>query len=151
MSTPVYKLIKNWYDSIMKNPEVAKWFRDKYFEWETKSGRPRSVSDFSEFLGLSQPTGSAYINGTRKPNFETAIRICEILSDNSLLDLLGYSNPESLSLESLSEDLKSRLKSALLEIRETVNEKSLDPESPEAKLISEEVLKKHGFIVNSND
>jgi transcriptional regulator with XRE-family HTH domain len=155
MSSPFYELIQIDIIKRMTMSPLAIWFEKKFLEWQMEHGRS-SLDEFAKVLQISRGYLSQILNGDRETiGMKSAILIANRLNDHSILDILGYSkqdfSSQSIPLESLSEDLRSRLKSALLEIRETVNEKSLDPESPEAKLISEEVLKKHGFIVNSND
>lgn len=153
MSSTIYFIYKTDKNMNMQS-DLSKWFEKKYLEWQLEFGIS-NISGFAKFLGVSQSYLSQLINGTRKSlSMKTAQSICEKLNDWTLYDILGYRkdfSSTSIPLESLSGDLRYRLTSALHEIRETVNENSLDPESPEAKTISEEVLKKHGFIVNSNN
>lgn len=153
MSRPIYFICKTDKNMNMQT-NMSKWFEKKYLEWQLEFGIS-NLSSFAKHIGVSQSYISQLINGTRKSlSMKTAQSICEKLNDWTLYDILGYRrdfSSTSIPLESLSDDLRSRLILALHEIRKTVNERSLDPESPEAKTISEEVLKKHGFIVNSNN
>lgn len=155
MSIPINNLIQYCYHLNVENNLVTNWFITKYLDWQRSNQALNSMAEFARYLEVGDKALNTWVNGRNNPSYRKAVQISQKLNDFTLLDLLGYPRPaihsESISLESLSDELRSRLKSALLEIRETVNEKSLDPESSEAKTISEEVLKKHGFIVKTND
>lgn len=135
----------------MRDRAVASWFRNQFLLYEQRQGGPTTISEFSDWLGLTQPTGSAYMNGTRKPSYQTAIKICRKLGDWSLFKVLNYSLPEKVEipLEDLPPDLAERLRDALLELSETIKNNGIAVESDRAAKVSKEILEKHGFIVNS--
>jgi len=130
----------------MRYPDVSDWFNRAFIIWQTGQTKRVSVTEFGEFLEKSQPTISAYLNGTRKPSFQSALAICKKLDDYSLLDILGYARPDqgSVPFESLPPELVSLLKSIDLEIEKTLRERGISKNSPEAESVSREILSKYG-------
>ena len=94
MSIPISRKFENSYDCSMRYPSVSNWFNEAFINYERKTGRRLSITEFGDYLGKTQPTISAYMNGTRKPSYESALEICRRLDDYSLLDILGYARPE---------------------------------------------------------
>lgn len=68
-----------------------------------------------------------------------------------VMDILGLPMPETNPLDQLPSDFRDRLTTAMLEIAQELNARSLDTESPEAEEISRTILSKYGFTVNSID
>lgn len=132
--------------------EFSIWMEKKYLEWQVKNGRA-SISEFADYLNLSQSYVSQIMNNTRKTiGLKTAIKIANRLDDESIYKILGYEMPETQTdlLDSLPAALRSDLKSALLEIRETFKEREITSSSEEAEQLAESILKKYGFKSNSN-
>ena len=130
---------------------MASWFRNQFLRYEQASGERKTISEFADWLGITQQTCSTYMNGTRKPSYDSAIKICRKMGDWSLFRILNYSLPEKVEipLEDLPPDLAERLRDALLELSETIKSNGIDVESDRAAKVSKEILEKHGFIVNS--
>ena len=151
MSTPVNITNRNWYYLGMKYPEIADWFNRAFIKFQNNKGKRISITEFGDHLGKTQPTISAYLNGTRKPSYESAKEISQILEDPSILDVLGYARPgeSNVSFSALPAKLQDRLRSALNEIELTLRTRAIQPDSPEGLEISTSVLKKFGFTVNS--
>src|SRR5574340_608128 len=94
MSTPVNIFKESWYYLGMRYPRVADWFNRAFIDYQAKVNRRISITEFGDYLHLSQPTISAYMNGTRKPSFDKAKEICTSLGDVALMEILGYSLSE---------------------------------------------------------
>ena len=136
----------------MMRSEFSKWMEKKYLEWQLENGKA-SISEFAEFLQLSQSYVSQIMNSTRATiGLKTAVKIANKLGDESIYAILGYEMPETQEelIDSLPAALRSDLKSALREIRETFKERKITSSSEEAEALAESILKKHGFKTNSN-
>lgn len=154
MSTPVNIITEYCYYWDMRFPEISDWFNRAFITWQNGQTKRVSVTEFGEFLEKSQPTISAYLNGTRKPSFTSAISISKKLMDYTLLDILGYARPDPkpLPFESLPPELVSLLNSIDLEIEKTLRERGVSKNSPEAESVAREIVSKYGarFIAITN-
>jgi transcriptional regulator with XRE-family HTH domain len=136
----------------MMKSDFSKWMEKKYLEWQLENGKA-SISEFAEFLKLSQSYISQIMNGTRATiGLKTAVKIANKLNDESIYKILGYEMPEPQVdlFDSLPAALRSDLRSALLEIRQTFKEREITSSSEEAEQLAESILKKYGFKSNSN-
>ncbi len=145
MSTPVNNFPLNWYHLSMKYPEVSDWFTRAFIKFQNNQSKRVSITEFGEFLGKTQPTISAYLNGTRKPSYESAKEISLILEDQTILDILGYARSGDLvPFSSLPPAFLERLKSIDAEILKTLRDRGITEYSAEAEQIASEILEKHG-------
>jgi transcriptional regulator with XRE-family HTH domain len=136
----------------MMRSELSKWLEKKYLEWQLENGMA-SISEFAEYLNMSQSYVSHIMNDVRNSiGLKTAVKIANKLGDDSIYKILGYEMPETQEdlIDSLPAALKSDLRSALLEIRETFKEREITSSSEGAEELAESILKKHGFKTNSN-
>ena len=82
----------------------------KTFGKRLKSAREnagyRSAQSFSNVLGMEAPAYRKYERGHSEPNFETLVRICELLKVNTdfLLPIKGGENPLRPSKKSGSDN-----------------------------------------------
>lgn len=132
--------------------EISEWFEKKYLEWQLENGRA-SLDEFAKLLRISRGYLSQILNGDKETiGLKSALMISNILQDDSLLDILGYPRPDysPVGLDSLPEEMRNNLVRAIGEIRETFKNSSVDPSSPEGERISVEILKRYGFIFNTN-
>ena len=79
----------------MMRSEFAKWMEKKYLEWQLENGKA-SISEFADYLGLSQSYVSHIINGVRKTvGLKTVVKIAKKLNDDSIYKILRYEKPET--------------------------------------------------------
>ena len=131
---------------------LSEWFEKKYLEWQLENGRG-SLDEFAKVIKISRGYLSQILNGDKERiGYKSALVISDILNDDSLLEILNYARPETQEdlIDSLPALLRSDLKSALLEIRETFKEREITSSSEEAEALAESILKKHGFKTSSN-
>lgn len=135
----------------MENNPVSAWFVNKYLDWQKANETLSSMAEFARYLGVGDKALNTWVNGRNNPSFKKAIQICEKLNDFSLLEMLGYSMPESdkSPLDSLPPEIRGKLISALDELEVTLRTRSIQPDSAEGVEISISVLKKHGFNINA--
>lgn len=138
---------------FVKSP-LSDWFEKALVKYQYEIGERVSLDEFAEYLGISQGYLSQLMNGARKGmGRNTAIVICQKLNDYSLLDILGYTRPQPeeipIPFSSLPPELQSLLRSALLEIEQTLRTRSIQPDSPEGLEISISIMRKYGFSFNS--
>jgi transcriptional regulator with XRE-family HTH domain len=137
---------------MMNKSELADWFEKKYLEWQLANGR-KSLDEFAKVLQISRGYLSQIMNGDKeKIGYKSALIIADVLHDDSLLTILDYERPETQDglIESLPAALRSDLRSALVEIRQTFKEREITSSSEEAEQLAESILKKYGFKSNSN-
>jgi len=137
----------------VKSP-LSEWFEKAFIRYQYEIGERASLDKFAALLGISRGYLSQLMNGDKKGmGRNTAIVICQKLNDFSLLDILGYARPQPeeipIPFSSLPPELQSLLRSALLEIEQTLRTRSIQPDSPEGLEISISVMKKYGFNFNS--
>ena len=112
----------------MNSVEWSKWVNQKYVSWRG-NGRA-TVSEFAAFLGVSQATVSAWINGTR--GVPTSKKIIESVGEKFpdvyeiISDLFGF--PDLTPLEKEALDLLNKLptekkKEFLKRLRDQVDRK----------------------------
>ena len=93
----------------MTSVEWSKWVSQKYVEWRGSSRA--TVSEFASFLGVSQATVSAWINGTR--GVPTSKKVIEAVGEKFpdvyeiISGLFGF--PKLTSLEKEALDLLNKL------------------------------------------
>lgn len=134
------------YSINMKKDELAHWLERKFLEWQLENGRGR-IEEFAAYLGISQPYLSLLMSGKRKTlGMKKALKIAEITNDYSLLDILGYSRPESkpVPFSALPPDFVKLLEEIDLEIAKTFRERGITEYSAEAEDVAHEVLSKYG-------
>lgn len=152
MSIGIHNQIFNCYYQTVENKSVANWFIEKYLDWQRENKELNSMAEFSRYLGVGDKALNTWVNGRNNPSYKKALQVCKKLNDYSLLKILGYQQPDysPASLDSLPEELRNNLERALGEIRETFKSNDIESDSSEAETLSVEILKKHGFIFNSN-
>lgn len=116
------------------------WFERRYLEWQLNQGSRKSVQEFADFLGISQPYLTQLMNGNRdgmRPG--TAYMIARKLQDYSLLDILGLAYP----VEDIPDVIANPLRKSQEEISNALH--GMDVNTPEARAIAIAILEKHGF------
>ena len=128
--------------------DFSDWITKKYVEWRGAAiGNDRSISEFSEWLGVSQPVMSTWMKkGGKVPRSQKSITALVKRFGSEVYDVLGLPRPEaSFSIDSLPVSLQTDLRLAMAEIEKKLG--SMDPDSPEGDSLVRSILKKHGFIV----
>ncbi|MAT45334.1 MAG: hypothetical protein CL609_23645 [Anaerolineaceae bacterium] len=131
----------------MENNPVSAWFVNKYLDWQKANETLSSMAEFARYLGVGDKALNTWVNGRNNPSYKKAVQICEKLNDFSLLEMLGYSIPESerSPLDSLPPDFRLRLEAASAEVERVLEERGLTGESPEAESIVIEIFEHFGF------
>ncbi|MHB8191787.1 MAG: hypothetical protein ACYDGL_00740 [Bellilinea sp.] len=127
-----------------------RFIQAKFVEWrgETRS----SLSDFAAQCRVSPQVMSNWYLGKlkRRPSADTYVPLIDLYGIE-VYEALDMPMPETNPLDQLPSDFRDRLTTAMLEIAQELNARSLDTESPEAEEISRTILSKYGFTVNSID
>jgi transcriptional regulator with XRE-family HTH domain len=123
--------------------EFKDWLVEQYVTWRGNAyGNERSIRDFAKYLGVSHPILSQWMSGKRTPSTGSLLKIAEKFP--RVYESLGVSPPPGLHLpESLPPELRSRLTTAFKEIESAIS--GLDPASPEAQRIADEIMTRHGY------
>jgi len=128
----------------MNKGELSNWFERVFIQFQVVNGRS-SLDRFAEHIGISRGYLSQLLNGTRTTvSRNTAVAICEKLSEYTLLDILGYARPEPkpVPFSSLPPEFVELLKTIDLEIEKTLRERSITEYSPEAEAVAFSILEK---------
>jgi DNA-binding XRE family transcriptional regulator len=82
------------YNLLMINKRtIGDWLFEKFQEYERKKGRRVTQSEFARSIDINQGTFSSWMNETRKPSAEAALKLAAQFDDYEILDLLDYPNP----------------------------------------------------------
>ena len=77
----------------MGKKEFAAWLESKYISWIGEAGKRRTLTDFSKYLGVTQPMLSQWLNGRYVPNTHNISKIAARLGPE-VYDLLGLQRPD---------------------------------------------------------
>ena len=125
------------------------WITRKFVDW--RKDTRRNVSDFAQYLNVSQPTVSAWINGTRgKP---TSKKVVSSLVDHfgaEVYAVLGLPLPdqdprEALLAAGFPTEYVDRFLAARLDFTAELASKGIETDSPEAKQIVKDAFARHGI------
>jgi transcriptional regulator with XRE-family HTH domain len=74
------------------------WLTQKYLEWQSSAGERKSVTEFAQYLNVSQQTASFWINGRGTPSGKNLAKIADILGWD-IYDILGMPRPLPLEVD----------------------------------------------------
>ena len=77
---------------MAKQTPVSKWLTNRFLDWQRDQGELKSVSEFAEFLGVSQSVASKWLNGVQPPKGLYVERLAEKLGIE-IYDVLGLERP----------------------------------------------------------
>jgi len=77
---------------------VAEWLNAKFLEWERNEGKRKTMVQFAEYLGVAQPSLSAWATGKYVPKGQNLAKIAEKLG-YEIYDVLGISRPMPVELD----------------------------------------------------
>lgn len=77
----------------MEVVEFPAWLEQKYLEWQGERGKRATLAQFADYLGLSAPLLSHYLNGLRKPTKDNIRKIAQRLGPE-VYDILGLQHPD---------------------------------------------------------
>jgi hypothetical protein len=140
------------YNQIM---EFSEWLTQKYIEWRGDAiGNNRSISDFAQMVGVSQPTMSFWMKrGGKIPRAKDSIQHLVNAFGFEVYDVLGLPKPGSENyIGQLPLPFRERLESALSEINETYQVEGIDtandPRGERASCIAESIFAKYGISIS---
>lgn len=71
----------------------GKWLENKFLEWEKETGKRRTLSEFADFLGVSRPLVSMWINGSRNPSAVNIETLAQVFGPE-IYDILNIPRPD---------------------------------------------------------
>lgn len=77
----------------METTEFSAWLEAKYLEWQQERGKRATLSQFADYLGISAPLLSHYMNGIRKPTRENVQKFARRLGPE-IYDIFGLQDPD---------------------------------------------------------
>jgi transcriptional regulator with XRE-family HTH domain len=125
------------------NKLISEWLERKYLEYQMHHGRI-SLRKFSKILEISPGYLSQLMNGTNsKFSYDVARKICEVVDDWELFDLLNYKKPPEA--DQIPNNFKTRLEKATSETNRVLKERNLTGDMPEAEQVTIEIFERYGF------
>ena len=122
---------------------IGKFLEQKYLEYQLSHGRI-SIRKFAALLEVSPSFLSQLMNGINTGiSPEVATRICKVLDNWELFDLLGYKIPPEIN--QMPPNLKNRLEKATKEVNRVLKERNLTGDMPEAEQVTIEIFERFGF------
>ena len=110
--------------------DFSSWLENQYIDWQKSAGSRKTINEFADFLGVSQPLVSMWMNGKRRPGAENIDALAEVLGDE-IYDLLNIPRPDPdlLSIKKLWAKLPETARHALAEqaARYTTHEPDTQP------------------------
>lgn len=107
-----------------------KFFNRKYWEWQ--AGDRRSQKEFAVYLGVEPGTLSHWMNGVRKPDYESCIMLSKKLG-NAIFIVGGFIPPDPALGEIVSvwDDLNEEAKSSITAVvKDSDNKNSRSQDGP---------------------
>lgn len=131
--------LENCYNEVVKN--FTKWINEKFFEWRGASRR--GVTDFAEYVGVSQQTMSLWLNGDRGNRLspQSIAKLAEKFPD--VYEAVGLTGPSRMRY--LPSSMRRRLEQAQAQTERCLRERGLTGEDPEAEEIAIRIFERHGF------
>lgn len=122
-----------------KSQKWTEFINKAYIEF--RGDTRKTISDFADWLDLPQGQLSQYMRtGGKVPRSQSVVGKFVKRYGNTIYDVLGFPVPgDPLHL------MPEPLRSISLEIRDTLMAKQIPADSPEAGVVMDEILKKHGF------
>ncbi|NUM48740.1 MAG: helix-turn-helix transcriptional regulator [Anaerolineales bacterium] len=71
----------------------SKWLELQYINWMAQSGARKTLTEFSKWIGISQPLINRYMSGQVIPSEENVHKIAVTLGPE-VYDLLGLARPD---------------------------------------------------------
>ena len=129
----------------MRQLSFSDWITKKYIDWRGDAiGQQKSISEFSDMLGVPQSLMSQWMRSAGKiPTSQKYIDILLNRYGEEAWEALGFA---SKGPTSLYDGLPADFKSLVSEVRETIAEYKVSPDSPEADKVLDEIMRKRGYI-----
>lgn len=133
--------------------DFSDWLEKCFLKWQNDLGARKTITEFAEYLNVSQAALSNWMNGKYKPKGAKNVRSLAGKLGLEVYDVLGMDRPEELDQpwNQLPPELRRRLRTALREINATYRAREISPDEDEALSIAEEVLSKYGFTVSETE
>lgn len=74
--------------------QFADWLEQRYLAWQHQQGKRATLSQFAEWLGISSPLLSHYMNGLRSPSRENIDKLANRLGPD-IYGILGLQQPDA--------------------------------------------------------
>ena len=69
------------------------WLLQYFLNWQAKKGKKTNLNEFAAYLGVSRPTISMWMNGSRTPSLETIERLASLVGPE-IFDVLDLPRPD---------------------------------------------------------
>lgn len=123
--------------------EFKDWLNGKFVEW--RGNTRATLSDFAEYIGVSQQVMNNWINqGALPSSARTLPKLARRYPE--VYEVLGLPAPISdYDLSGFPPDVRSRLEKAIKEANKTLVSRNITGDNPEAEKITIRIFEKHGF------
>lgn len=101
----------------MDKAKVTQWIMDKFLDWQKQQGQRRTITDFSEYIGVGNATVTKWLNGDRTPRGVYVDIVARKLGDE-IYELMGMQKKPKSTLhdavyDELHQDQKEKIDSMI--------------------------------------
>jgi transcriptional regulator with XRE-family HTH domain len=123
-----------------KRNQFKTWIMRKWAEWDAREGKRTTQQDLAGYLGIPRPSLANYLLAKKLPEGENLKRI----ADRFGVEAYVFAG-NGLRVDNVPPVLVSRIASAFDEISNTLAARHISPDSEQAKIVSDEIMKRWGF------
>lgn len=118
----------------------------EYLDWQKRAGERKTVTEFAQWLEVSESSLSDWMNNKNQPKSAKNIKNLAAKLGDEIYDILNLPRPlPSISTNHLPPNFRRRLTLATREVDRVLKERGLTGEMPEAETLTIQIFEKYGF------
>ncbi len=119
---------------------VSEWLQARFEAWRYQPGIRKTLTEFAAFVGISEENMLSFLDGSGTPRGANLAKLGATLGFE-LFELVGIQ--PVLLLDSMPHFFKISYAMAFIEYYETITAQGMEKDSPDARLVLEEMFKKY--------
>ena len=129
------------------------WLEEKYSEWERSMPNRQSYYNFARYLDVPHTAMTQWVSGVSLPSGDDLAKLAAKLG-NDIYTILGepFSTIQigemAVSISGIPAAIAKRLVNAITETERQIQQRRLDVESSEAKILAVKIFEKWGFRIS---
>lgn len=73
--------------------KFSEWITQKFLEWQIEQGKRKTIEEFADYIGVSRPIVSMWMNGKRTPSRDNIHLLAQIFGPE-IYDILNLPRPD---------------------------------------------------------